>query len=167
MMSTLKGNFTLEVSNGEIRGVDILDTVSKVSSAVVSGWGKDARRLTAIDHAKATFVIEDGVAKTSDIRLQSPSFEITGGGEIDMLRRALYFKFRPLLITGDAMAAELPVDIVVEGLWDKPRIYPDVDGVLENPQAAYGVLRELGVSEKTIKKIESKGDKLLKKLRGN
>ena len=84
-----------------------------------------------------------------------------------MLRRALYFKFEPLLITGDEMAAELPVDIVVEGLWNKPRIYPDVEGVLQNPEAAYDVLRELGVSEKTIKKIEKKGDKLLNKPQGN
>ena len=123
--------------------------------------------MTTIDHATATFAIEDGVAKTSDIKVQSPLFEITGGGEIDMLRRALYFKFEPLLITGDEMAAELPVDIVVEGLWNKPRIYPDVEGVLQNPEAAYDVLRELGVSEKTIKKIEKKGDKLLNKLKGN
>lgn len=167
MMSTLKGNFMLEISKGEIRGVDILDTVSKVSSAVVNGWGKASSHMTAIDHATATFAIEDGVAKTSDIKVQSPLFEITGGGEIDMLRRALYFKFEPLLITGDEMAAELPVDIVVEGLWNKPRIYPDVEGVLQNPEAAYDVLRELGVSEKTIKKIEKKGDKLLNKLQGN
>ncbi len=167
MMSTLTGNFMLEISKGEIRGVDILDTVSKVSNAVVNGWGKASSHMTAIDHATATFVIEDGVAKTSDIKVRSPLFEITGGGEIDMLRRALYFKFEPLLITGNEMAAELPVDIVVEGLWNKPRIYPDVDGVLQNPQAAYGVLRELGVPEKTIRKIENKGDKLLKKLRGN
>jgi AsmA protein len=167
MMSTLKGNFTLEVSDGQIRGLNILDTVSKVSSAVVDGWGDAPGRLTAINRATATFAIEDGVAKTSDIRLQSPVFEITGGGELDMLRRALYFKFKPLLTIGDGAAAQLPVDIVVEGPWNKPRIYPDVDGVLQNPKAAYDVLRDLGVTEKTIKKIEKKGDKLLNKLMGN
>lgn len=167
MMSTLKGSFTLEVSNGQIRGVDILDSVSKVGSAIVEGWGNRSGKLTDIDHAAATFEVEDGIAKTTDIRVQSPLFEITGGGEIDMLRRAVYLKFEPLIVTGDEMAAGLPVKIVVEGQWNKPRVYPDIDGVLKNPKAAYDALRKLGLSEKTMKKIERKGDKLLKALTGD
>jgi len=32
----------------------------------------------------------------------------------------------------------------VQGPWSAPRIYPEVAGILENPEAAYAKLRELG-----------------------
>ncbi|MGK3908224.1 hypothetical protein ABI084_15325, partial [Enterococcus faecium] len=33
---------------------------------------------------------------------------------------------------------------VIEGPWSSPRIYPDMQGVLDNPDAAYAKLREMG-----------------------
>jgi hypothetical protein len=42
-----------------------------------------------------------------------------------------------------------------------------LEGILDDPDAAYDALRGLGVSEKTFKEIEKEGGKLLKKLFGN
>ena len=33
---------------------------------------------------------------------------------------------------------------MIEGPWGEPRIYPDMQGILDNPDAAYAKLRELG-----------------------
>jgi hypothetical protein len=36
------------------------------------------------------------------------------------------------------------VPIVIEGPWNDPRIYPDIKGILENPEAAYKQLQQTG-----------------------
>ena len=38
----------------------------------------------------------------------------------------------------------LGVPVIVRGSWDRPQIYPDVKGILENPQAALKQLEGLG-----------------------
>ncbi len=69
--------------------------------------------------------------------------------------------------TGDAESTGLPVEIAVSGPWQAPKIYPDVEGIFDDPEAAYEALRGLGVSGKTMKKIGKKGKKLLEDLFGN
>lgn len=167
MLSTLKGNFNIAVSDGEITGLNIVDMISKVSSALSDGWGEGLENLTAFDRAAASFLIEDGVAKSRDVKVESSAFHVSGSGEIDLLRRALDFKFDPSLVAGGDQTTRLPVQVVVKGPWHAPKIYPDVEGIFDDPDAAYDALRDLGLSDKTIKKIEKKGDKLLKKLFGN
>ncbi len=167
MLSSLAGSFTIDVSDGEITGLNIVDMVSKVSEALSDGWGSGPENLTSFDTAKASFRIEDGVARTEDARIEGPAFEVLGGGEVDMLRRALDLKFDPKLIAGGNESIELPVKVVVKGQWNAPKIYPDVEGILDNPEAAYSALRGLGVSDKLLKKIEKQGGDLLNDLFGN
>ncbi|MGB9141437.1 MAG: AsmA family protein [Aestuariivirga sp.] len=167
MMSTLSGNLKIDVSDGEITGLNIVDMVSKVSSAISEGWGKGPENLTSFDRAAATFAIEDGIARSADVKIESPAFEVSGRGEIDLRRRAIDFKFDPRLVTGANETAKLPVQMVVKGSWSSPRIYPDVEGILDSPDAAYDTLRALGMSGKMLKKIEKQGGKLLNNLFGN
>ena len=167
MMSTLNGSFNIAVSDGEITGLNIVDMISKVGNALSDGWGEGLENLSSFDSATASFQIKDGVAQSNDVKVESSAFQISGGGEIDMLRRALDFKFDPALVTGGDQATGLPVQVVVKGPWNKPKIYPDVAGILDDPEAAYDTLRGLGVSGKTLKKIEKTGKKLLNNLFGN
>lgn len=167
MLSTLKGNFEISVSDGEITGLNIVDMISKVRSAVSDGWGKGPENLTSFDGAAASFLIEDGVARSEDVKVESSAFQVSGRGEVDLLRRALDFKFEPALVTGSGQTTRLPVQVVVKGPWHAPKIYPNLEGIFDDPEAAYDALRDLGVSEKTFKEIEKEGGKLLKKLFGN
>ncbi|MCC7483155.1 MAG: hypothetical protein IT541_16690 [Hyphomicrobiales bacterium] len=167
MMSTLAGTFSIDVADGEITGLNIVDMVSKLNTALSDGWGRGPENLTSFDSAQASFVIGDGIGKTTDVMVSGRTFAVTGGGEIDMLRRALDFKFDPRLVTGDAESTGLPVEIAVSGPWQAPKIYPDVEGIFDDPEAAYEALRGLGVSGKTMKKIGKKGKKLLEDLFGN
>ena len=167
MMSTLAGTFSIDVSDGEITGLNIVDMVSTVSSALSDGWGHGPENLTSFDTAQATFLIGDGIAKTTDVMVSGPAFAVTGGGEIDMLRRALDFKVDPKLVTGGNETTGLPVQVAVKGPWQAPKIYPDVEGIFDDPEAAYDTLRDLGVSEKTFKKIGKTGKKLFQDLFGN
>ena len=167
MMSTLAGKFSIEVSDGEITGLNIVDMFSTVSRALSDGWGEGPENLTSFDRAEASFAIGDGIAKTANVQVSGPAFAVTGGGEIDMLRRALDFKFDPKLVTGSNETTGLPVQVAVKGPWQGPKIYPDVEGIFDDPEAAYDTLRDLGVSEKTFKEIGKTGKKLFKDLFGN
>ena len=167
MMSTLAGTFSIEVSDGEITGLNIVDMFSTVSRALSDGWGEGPENLTSFDTAEASFVIGDGIARTANVQVSGPAFAVTGGGEIDMLRRALDFKFDPKLVTGSNETTGLPVQVAVKGPWQAPKIYPDVEGIFDDPEAAYDTLRDLGVSEKTFKEIGKTGKKLFKDLFGN
>jgi AsmA protein len=44
--------------------------------------------------------------------------------------------------TSDPVGFGIPV--MIDGSWSQPRIYPDMAGVLDNPEAAYAKLREMG-----------------------
>ncbi len=148
MMSNLKGNFSIEVKDGQFLGLNIIDRISKASNAIVNGWGDGAKDLSTFTSASASFVVADGIASSTDVEVETPLATIAGTGEVDMLRQALAFKFDPQLMSGTDQAISLPVQIVVKGPWSGPRIYPDV-------------------SNNDLKKIEKKGKKLLKKLFGN
>jgi AsmA protein len=170
MMAGLRGDFSIGVRDGTITGLDIMERISKVSSAILNGWGDGPKSLSTITSASASFAIEDGIAKSTDVQMSTPAATITGRGEVDMLRQALDFKFDPQIVTGTGEVASLPVQLVVKGPWNAPRIYPDVAGILDNPDAAYKTLRDLGLPEVSggdVKKLEKKGKKFLKKLFGN
>jgi AsmA protein len=36
------------------------------------------------------------------------------------------------------------IPVIIDGPWAEPRIYPDVAGMLDNPDAAYAKLKEMG-----------------------
>ena len=48
---------------------------------------------------------------------------------------------------GQGRAADpvgLGIPVVIDGPWAEPRIYPDMAGILDNPDAAYAKLKEMG-----------------------
>jgi AsmA protein len=53
----------------------------------------------------------------------------------------------PLSTSTDAAPqfVTFPVPIQVHGQWTKPKIYPDMPGILEDPAAAYAALKKLGL----------------------
>jgi len=44
--------------------------------------------------------------------------------------------------TSDPVGFGIPV--MIEGSWTEPRIYPDMQGILDNPDAAYAKLKQMG-----------------------
>jgi AsmA protein len=75
---------------------------------------------------------------------------MTGAGTIDLAGKTLAFRVEPKLVmttegqgrSGDPVGLGIPV--VIDGPWAEPRIYPDMAGILDNPDAAYAKLKEMG-----------------------
>src|SRR6476469_174689 len=75
---------------------------------------------------------------------------MTGAGTVDLAAKSLALRVEPKLVMtteGQGRASDpvgLGIPVVIEGPWDEPRIYPDTAGILDNPEAAYAKLKEMG-----------------------
>ena len=75
---------------------------------------------------------------------------MTGTGTVDLGQKSLSFRVEPKLVmttegqgrAGDPVGFGIPV--AIDGPWAEPRIYPDMAGMLDNPDAAYAKLKEMG-----------------------
>ncbi len=146
MVSTLSGELQVSLAGGALKGISIPRSVAIVSREIQEGWATDEQSSTEFTTLKTDFAIADGIASIKTLKLESPSLSMSATGGIDLLRQALDLRVDPRLRTGNGgEMAGLPVAIVVQGPWGRPRIYPDVAGILTNPKAAFESLRTDGL----------------------
>ena len=75
---------------------------------------------------------------------------MTGAGTIDLGTKQIGFRVEPKLVMtteGQGRATDpvgLGIPVMIEGPWGAPRIYPEMQGILDNPDAAYAKLKEMG-----------------------
>jgi uncharacterized protein involved in outer membrane biogenesis len=159
LISSLKGTAAFSFVNGAIRGIDIEAMAKDVATNILTGWrqGPDAR--TPFDSLSASFTVNNGIAATNTINFVSPVMAVKGGGIVDLPHQTLNLKVSPTLTLAETQGldlAGLAVPIILKGPWAAPRIYPDIAGILENPEAAYNTLRKL-VGEGTTASLKEKG----------
>jgi AsmA protein len=165
MVSTLAGTARLAIRDGELEGVNVPGMVNGVQRSILDGWSDGASGSTRFDALSADFTVKDGIAETRQLQVAGQGFRIEGDGQADILRRRLNFKVTPQVASGDnpGMTA-LPVPVVVAGPWAAPRIYPDIEGILKDPQSAFDTLGKLGVNiDGAGQSLRSEAEKLLGK----
>jgi AsmA protein len=150
IMSNLSGSAFLMFQDGAIRGINVAQMVRQLTSNPLTGW-QDAKELsTDLTQLSASFQVERGQATTSDLALIGPLVKVTGAGSIDLGNRTLAMRVEPKLVMsteGQGRAADpvgLGIPVKVVGPWSQPQIYPDMAGMLDNPQAAYARLKQMG-----------------------
>ena len=149
MVEALAGTAKVEFTNGAIRGINIAKSVRSLSTGILSGWQESASEKTDFAALGASFKIAKGQAETTDLHLAGPLVRMTGTGAVDLPAQALKFRVDPQVVAslegqgGKTDLAGLGVPIMIAGPWSKPSIYPDIAGILQNPQAAYEQLNKL------------------------
>ncbi len=187
LVQTLRGNLGVKFANGAIRGVDIDRLLGDVSKNILNGWNLKPSDRTRFKEVSANFNIQKGRASTDALKFIGPKVRITGKGNVNLPPRTLNFRFAPAYVASlqgkdvKSPVADLSkLPIKVKGPWASPKIYPDVKGILENPELAYktidglltntGVLKE-GQSKEALKKAEQetidKAEKALAKELGD
>jgi len=168
MVSTLAGTTKFTFTNGAIRGINVASMIRNVEKSILGGWDKTDNKNTDFSELSASFKFKDGIATNDDLKLLGPLVRVSGKGDIDMLRKRLDYRVKPKLVAslkgqgGDKKLKGIAVPIIIKGSWDKPKIYPDIEGILQNPQAAFDKLSKLiGKGgdidlKKASKKIEKK-----------
>jgi len=150
IMSSLAGAIDLRFQDGGIRGVNIAEMIRTLGGSIINGWNESGAKRTDMTELIALFRIERGQATTDNLRLMGPLVRVNGSGTADIAAKTLQFRLVPKLVAslegqgGAANPLGLGVPVVVQGSWSAPRIYPEIAGILDNPEAAYGKLKELG-----------------------
>jgi len=150
IMSNLSGTAFVNFQDGAIRGVNVARMIRSLTASTLSGWQETKDEATDLSQLSASFRIERGQATTTDLNLVGPLVRLTGAGTIDLGTKQLAFRVEPKLVmttegqgrTTDPVGLGIPV--VIDGPWSEPRIYPDMAGILDNPDAAYAKLKEMG-----------------------
>ncbi|UYO44291.1 AsmA family protein [Rhodopseudomonas palustris] len=155
--SGLSGSAAIGLRDGAIRGIDVTRIIRNLTAHTQDGWQIAPTDATDLSEFAASFRIAQGKAETSDLKLAGPLVRMTGAGAIDLPTKTLALKVEPKLVltTQGQSALERSVapapepigfgiPVRVEGPWIAPRIFPDIAGVLDDPDAAYQRLREIG-----------------------
>jgi AsmA protein len=150
IMSNLAGTVVANFQDGAIRGLNVAQMIRSLASSTLSGWEGNPEQTTDLTKLSASFRIDKGQATTADLNLVGPLVKMTGSGTIDLGTQMLALRVEPKLVMtteGQGRAADpvgFGIPVVIDGPWATPRIYPDMAGILDNPDAAYAKLKELG-----------------------
>jgi AsmA protein len=150
IMSNMAGTAFVIFQDGTIRGLNVAQMIRSLTSSTLNGWQEQQEQVTDLTQLSASFKIDRGQATTTDLNLVGPLVKVTGVGTIDLGTRMIGFRVEPQLVMttqGQGRAADpvgFGIPVVLSGPWSAPKIYPEIQGILDNPEAAYGKLREMG-----------------------
>jgi AsmA protein len=136
--------------DGQLRGLNVAQMIRSLTASPLNGWQENGQQATDLSQLSASFKIDKGQATTYDLNLVGPLVKVTGVGTIDLGTKQMGFRVEPKLVmttegqgrTSDPVGFGIPV--IIDGYWSEPRIYPEMSGILENPDQAYAKLREMG-----------------------
>ncbi|WP_106753769.1 AsmA family protein [Pannonibacter carbonis] len=157
LVGNLGGTARVAFADGAILGVNIPKMVRGLAVETLLGWQTAKDNQTDFTSLSASFSLQNGVAVSSDLAMNGPLLQMTGGGTTDMPAMTLDWRVEPQIVPSlegiapqprkkgaDKVMGGLGVPIVIRGPWSQPQIYPDIRGILENPAAAYKQLEEVG-----------------------
>lgn len=154
LMANMQGTAFVSFQDGAIRGINVAQMIRSLTSGTLSGWqdsqNNSQEQSTDLSQLSASFRIDKGQAVTTDLNLIGPLVRVTGAGTIALGTKMMGFRVEPKLVMtteGQGRASDpvgFGIPVMITGAWSQPRIYPDMAGVLDNPDAAYAKLREMG-----------------------
>ncbi|MFB6421353.1 MULTISPECIES: AsmA family protein [Bradyrhizobium] len=154
LMANMQGTAFVNFQDGAIRGINVAQMIRSLTSGTLSGWqdnqSSGQEQSTDLSQLSASFRIDKGQAVTTDLNLIGPLVRVTGAGTIALDTKMMGFRVEPKLVMtteGQGRANEpvgFGIPVMIQGSWSQPRIYPDMAGMLDNPDAAYAKLREMG-----------------------
>jgi AsmA protein len=150
IMSGISGTVFVVFQDGAIRGLNVAQMIRGLTVNTQSGWQENKEQATDLSQLSASFKIDKGQATTYDLNLVGPLVKMTGVGTIDLGTKQIGFRVEPKLVLtteGQGRTAEpvgFGIPVIVDGPWAQPRIYPEMNGILDNPDQAYAKLKEMG-----------------------
>jgi AsmA protein len=150
ILSNLDGTVFAVFQDGAIKGLNVAQMIRALTSGTLSGWQQSEAQSTDLSQLGASFRVEKGQATTTDLNLVGPLVKMTGAGTVDLGNQTLAFRVEPKLVLtteGQGRAADpvgFGIPVIIDGPWAEPRIYPEVAGILDHPDAAYARLKEMG-----------------------
>jgi AsmA protein len=140
---TLNGTLGLNLTNGKLTKIDLVNELSKIGK--FSGGGTGAKGYTAISQMTGTFNIHNGVAQTDDLKAALDVGNLAASGTINFLNQDLNLHLTAVLNKGFSQSVggtgvggylntalankngELVLPVLVTGNMNHPIVAPDVE----------------------------------------
>jgi uncharacterized protein involved in outer membrane biogenesis len=147
MAKSLNGDLNLQLTNGRLAGVNILNQLAGVAKFL--GYRQNPQAYTDIVQLAGDLKVVNGLASTDNLRLQIDGGTLTGGGTMNLVTQALNLRITGVLdramsqkvggtqIGGFLTTAlantngELVIPALVTGTFAQPRFMPDAGRVAE------------------------------------
>lgn len=152
ILGSLNGTADITLNEGILDGVDVGAVLAQMETMIRSRRILAVNRgeQTAFDSLSATIQIDAGIARSNDLLIQAPGFNVTGAGTLANLQnQSINFD---LLASVDAASATLESEeydiggyslpITCSGSMNSPSCLPDVDSILS---AAIGNVIQEGI----------------------
>jgi AsmA protein len=131
IMAGLKGEGTLELGRGELRGLDIGGMLRTLDAGYVGEGQK-----TIFDGLAGTFTITGGVLSNSDLKLVAPYLTASGAGEIGLGKRTLNYRIRPTAMAAEDGTGGVMVPLLITGPWADPSFRLDLESIAREKMEA-------------------------------
>jgi AsmA protein len=129
LMQSLDGTATLTGHDGAFSGINVEQLLKRLERRPLSGAGSFRNGSTPYTNLTVSLKFADGVATTEDVRMESPSSRISISGTASVPSREYDLKGVASLMSNGASSFDLP--FVVQGPWDDPLVYPEVDSLIK------------------------------------
>ena len=149
LMASLEGDAALNLGQGELRGLDLVGMLRNLDPGYVGEGSK-----TIFDGVSASFAVDKGVARNSDLQLRAPLLTATGQGEIDIGAMTLDYRVVPALLEGQTNGG-LKVPLMITGPWTAPKFRLDLAALAEQELADDVEKLKVQAEEVVKDKIES------------
>jgi AsmA protein len=133
LVQALDGQARMRVTDGALVGVNLAALVRSVGALGLDGTARDTQR-TDFSDLSASFAIQNGVATTQDMAMNSPLLRVQGRGAVNLAQRAVDMVLDTRLVAtlqgqGGREARGFTVPVHVSGPFDHLSYRPDLSGI--------------------------------------
>ncbi len=157
LVRALQGNGSIVFSDGALVGINIPEMVRGLKAGRLDGWQRSERQQTDFSQLSSTFTMQKGVAKSTDLTMIGPLVRMSGSGTVDLPREWVDISMLPRVVAslegqgGQKELTGVPVPLKLEGPLDRPKIKPDLDQIMKNPELAKEAVNQVGEAIKNLK----------------
>jgi len=143
VLQDLSGNIGMNIHDGAIIGIDVLDTIATVRSLLgkQSEMVSEASEGQATEFAELTMngVIDHGIVSSDDLLLKAPVMTATGEGKFNLVDETVDYVLKPV-VSGEAAGVNIgnlkgvPIPVRLSGNLYEPDIKVDIVAALAESQ---------------------------------
>ncbi len=137
----LNGTVKLSSRKGAVVGINVEQLLKRLERNPLAGRGGDFRGgKTPYDQLSIDLKVTEGTAAVEELRIETPSVRVDLSGTSSVPARNLDLKGTASLVAAADASPTFDLPFVVQGPWDDPLVWPDVQLLIRRSGAAQPLL---------------------------